>query len=331
LNNSQHLSNALQLVASQLFTLRTVFFGRLRLFGNSEISAHFEVMFFSDPEAAFTNIRKSLKPGGRLVFICWRSLAENHGCKRRYKRRFHSSRLLHHPIQRPLDLFRLQHPTACVGLDEPYMQAPFRPGGALHRRCASTSRSAPRDRRAPPCGRRRVLLREEINAANEVREQHDPRVRQIPHVIDLEGTAERFLYEAKNFLRDLLQLFRIVYKCELKDASDFTNLKDKGDSNVVKWATATFGTDDDLTKLLKTEQTWCRSHKGQECGRTPRGPFGDTYDKQHSGGPQQPTGFHTTDVAANRLPRKQYTCRYGNRIAQHAYTRRGPTRRPDQA
>jgi SAM-dependent methyltransferase len=39
--------------------------------------SRFGVMFFSDPEAAFTNIRRSLKPGGRLVFICWRSLAEN--------------------------------------------------------------------------------------------------------------------------------------------------------------------------------------------------------------------------------------------------------------
>ena len=39
--------------------------------------SRFGVMFFSDPEGAFTNIRRSLKPGGRLVFICWRSLAEN--------------------------------------------------------------------------------------------------------------------------------------------------------------------------------------------------------------------------------------------------------------
>ena len=30
------------------------------------------VMFFSDPVAAFTNIRGSLKPGGRLVFVCCR-------------------------------------------------------------------------------------------------------------------------------------------------------------------------------------------------------------------------------------------------------------------
>jgi SAM-dependent methyltransferase len=48
--------------------------------GRSQFDAAFSrfgVMFFSDPEAAFTNIRNSLKPGGRLVFICWRSLAEN--------------------------------------------------------------------------------------------------------------------------------------------------------------------------------------------------------------------------------------------------------------
>ncbi len=39
--------------------------------------SRFGVMFFSDPVAAFANIRASLKPGGRLAFVCWRSLAEN--------------------------------------------------------------------------------------------------------------------------------------------------------------------------------------------------------------------------------------------------------------
>jgi SAM-dependent methyltransferase len=39
--------------------------------------SRFGVMFFSDPVAAFANIRASLKPGGRLVFVCWRSLGEN--------------------------------------------------------------------------------------------------------------------------------------------------------------------------------------------------------------------------------------------------------------
>jgi SAM-dependent methyltransferase len=35
------------------------------------------VMFFSDPVAAFANIRTSLKPDGRLAFVCWRPLGEN--------------------------------------------------------------------------------------------------------------------------------------------------------------------------------------------------------------------------------------------------------------
>jgi SAM-dependent methyltransferase len=35
------------------------------------------VMFFADPASAFANIRKALKPGGRLAFLCWRAYAEN--------------------------------------------------------------------------------------------------------------------------------------------------------------------------------------------------------------------------------------------------------------
>lgn len=39
--------------------------------------SRFGVMFFGNPDAAFANLRKSLKPGGRLVFICWRKFDEN--------------------------------------------------------------------------------------------------------------------------------------------------------------------------------------------------------------------------------------------------------------
>jgi hypothetical protein len=34
-------------------------------------------MFFSKPSAAFSNIRRSLRPNGRLSFVCWRTLEEN--------------------------------------------------------------------------------------------------------------------------------------------------------------------------------------------------------------------------------------------------------------
>jgi len=39
--------------------------------------SRFGVMFFSDPVAAFANIRRALAPGGRLGFVCWRPLTEN--------------------------------------------------------------------------------------------------------------------------------------------------------------------------------------------------------------------------------------------------------------
>ena len=39
--------------------------------------SRFGVMFFADPLAAFTNLRRSLKPGGRLAFACWRQPKEN--------------------------------------------------------------------------------------------------------------------------------------------------------------------------------------------------------------------------------------------------------------
>jgi len=41
------------------------------------VFSRFGVMFFADPVAAFRNIRRRLKPSGRLVFLCWRTPAEN--------------------------------------------------------------------------------------------------------------------------------------------------------------------------------------------------------------------------------------------------------------
>jgi SAM-dependent methyltransferase len=37
----------------------------------------FGAMFFADPVAAFANIRRSLRPGGRLAVVAWREFADN--------------------------------------------------------------------------------------------------------------------------------------------------------------------------------------------------------------------------------------------------------------
>jgi len=41
------------------------------------VISRFGVMFFSDSVVAFANIRRALKPGGRLCFVCWRPMMEN--------------------------------------------------------------------------------------------------------------------------------------------------------------------------------------------------------------------------------------------------------------
>ncbi len=64
--------------------------------------SRFGVMFFSDPVAAFANIRASLKPGGRLVFVCWRHLRENLGCRPLCKPHCR----LYRPLPRPIRQLR---------------------------------------------------------------------------------------------------------------------------------------------------------------------------------------------------------------------------------
>jgi len=41
------------------------------------LASQFGVMFFGDPVAAFANMRRAARPGARLAFACWRTLAEN--------------------------------------------------------------------------------------------------------------------------------------------------------------------------------------------------------------------------------------------------------------
>ena len=41
------------------------------------VLSSFGVMFFDDPTAAFGNMRRALRRGGRLAFVCWRTRAEN--------------------------------------------------------------------------------------------------------------------------------------------------------------------------------------------------------------------------------------------------------------
>jgi len=41
------------------------------------VYSRFGVMFFADPRAAFANLLRGLRPGGRLSFVCWQELGRN--------------------------------------------------------------------------------------------------------------------------------------------------------------------------------------------------------------------------------------------------------------
>ena len=41
------------------------------------VASRFGVMFFAEPAHSFANLRKALRPSGRLVFACWRDPREN--------------------------------------------------------------------------------------------------------------------------------------------------------------------------------------------------------------------------------------------------------------
>lgn len=45
--------------------------------GYDLLTSAFGVMFFGDPVGAFAHMRRAAKPGARMAFVCWRSLAEN--------------------------------------------------------------------------------------------------------------------------------------------------------------------------------------------------------------------------------------------------------------
>jgi len=73
---------------------------------------------------------------------------------------------------------------------------------------------------------------------------------EIPQIARLDGECHNFLYEAKNFIRDLLQVVNLFYGTTFEEASEFSRAK-KGSQSLVEFAEKTFGADDGKTKMLR--------------------------------------------------------------------------------
>jgi hypothetical protein len=78
----------------------------------------------------------------------------------------------------------------------------------------------------------------------------------FPPILRLEEECRTFLYEIKNYIRDLLKVFNLLYGTNFKEAREFSRPKKKGGESLVKFASESFGADDSRTKFFKEAVGW---------------------------------------------------------------------------
>jgi hypothetical protein len=124
------------------------------------------------------------------------------------------------------------------------------------------------------CWEIREKLAEECD--NLEREHQPPQNRQvatIPSVVGLQHVAETFLYEAKNFIRDLTAVINAAYGTDFDQASEFC--KAKGGSKIQRWAVGHFGREDRLTRFLGLHEAWlCEVVRMRNAVEHPKGRSG---------------------------------------------------------
>lgn len=72
----------------------------------------------------------------------------------------------------------------------------------------------------------------------------------IPHIPRLDEECHNFLYEAKSFIRDLVEVWNLLYGTDFSSARDFLPRKKKGQS-VIDFAVKEFGAEDAKTLFLQ--------------------------------------------------------------------------------
>jgi hypothetical protein len=77
-----------------------------------------------------------------------------------------------------------------------------------------------------------------------------------PYLIGLENEAQTFLYDSKNYFRDLLGIINVFFGTDFDKASDLYDASAKGDGKLTRWASRKFGTRDPFAVMLRAQQGW---------------------------------------------------------------------------
>jgi len=101
------------------------------------------------------------------------------------------------------------------------------------------------------CWEIKERFREEFNAAIEEYQPDasDGRSLSIPQVMRLEEECHNFLYEIKNYIRDLLKVVNILNNTDFREASEFGK-SNKNKRSLIEFAAKAFGEQDPKTKFL---------------------------------------------------------------------------------
>ncbi len=91
------------------------------------------------------------------------------------------------------------------------------------------------------------------NAERELPPGPGPHLLHLPHVIELQLDSETFLYEAKNFLRDLICIINIAFGTSFSEANQLF-IRKKG--SILVWAERTFHPDDPINVRLRLHKDW---------------------------------------------------------------------------
>jgi hypothetical protein len=85
------------------------------------------------------------------------------------------------------------------------------------------------------------------------RQPKHPQMVAVPCVTRLEEECHNFLYEAKSFIRDLLEAFNLLNGTAFVEASDYFRPEKpkKGKESLISFAESTFGRNDPKTELFK--------------------------------------------------------------------------------
>lgn len=81
----------------------------------------------------------------------------------------------------------------------------------------------------------------------------------LPYIPQLEQECHSFLYEYKNFIRNVLAVFNLLYGTNFKEASEFYSVKKQANS-LIGFLEDNFGINDPKTKFLKEAETNLRNY-----------------------------------------------------------------------